>query len=73
MVGCEMAANDMSDDVLVEGYTPVVLRMRRPKSMKVDEPGSDEAGSDAWFIKQSIKAKDIEAWDGNGWVPRRYG
>lgn len=64
----EDAANDSSDDVLVEGYTPVVLRMRKPKGMKVDEAGSDDAGYDAWYVKKAIDPDGIEAWTGQAWV-----
>jgi hypothetical protein len=65
----EDAANDSSDDVLVEGYTPVVLRMPKPKGMKLDEAGTDDAGYDAWYVKKAIDPDRIEAWTGTAWAP----
>jgi hypothetical protein len=62
-------ANDASDNVLEEGYTPVVLRVPMPKSKKVDELGSRDSRQEAWYVKRAIKPDKIEVWTGQRWAP----
>ena len=65
----ELAAHDMSDDPLTEGFVPVVLRTPSPKGKRKDEAGSADSTFKAWYVKQKIPAGAIEVWDGGGWLP----
>jgi hypothetical protein len=65
----EDAANAESDDPLVEGYTPIVLRVPMPKGLRPDESGSDDSGHAAWYATKGIAPARIEAWTGGMWIP----
>ena len=64
----EHASHD-SDDPLEDGYVPVVLRFPEPEGAEVDEAGTSDAMSDAFYTESGVDPEDIEIWNGSSWVP----
>ena len=48
---------------------PVVLRARRPRGLRRDEAGTEDAGADAWYGPEAVSPEAVEAWDGQAWRP----
>jgi len=61
-------AHAQADNLIDEGYVPVVLRVPDP-DCEYDEPGSRDAKHDAYRCLKAIDPKEIELWNGRAWVP----
>jgi hypothetical protein len=61
-------AHHEADDIVSEGWVPVVLRVRARKC-KPDALGSRDAGHPAFRCTESVPPQDIEIWDGTQWLP----
>lgn len=60
------------DDVNAFGWMPVVLRVDLKalgKDLFMDELGTRDSSSDAWFLEESIAPEAISLWDGKRWRP----
>lgn len=63
----EDQAHEMSDDPRGDGYTPIVLRVPKPKTVERDKLGERYSGRPSWAIAKAIPASKIEVWDGTTW------
>lgn len=64
----EQWAHHEADDLVAEGWIPVVLRVTAYRC-KEDELGSNDAGHPAFKCKEEIPPERIELWNGNEWLP----
>jgi len=59
-----------SDEPGEEGLIPCVLRMREQADwkLKLDDIGTDDSGSEAFYYNGTLMPDDIEVWNGSSWV-----
>ncbi len=61
-------AHASADDLLEEGFVPVVLRVR-PRHCEPDELGSRDSRHPAYRCFETIPPESIELWDASDWIP----
>lgn len=67
----EEHAESRSDDVLADGYVPVVLRVPEPDEVQDDEVAQSEtiSAEESYFVEHGVDPEDVEVWDGSSWIP----
>lgn len=70
----EQHAEHGTDDLLEDGVVPIVLRVDArnlpDEELEEDEEGTrDSGGHEAWISDGPIEPEDIEAFDGERWIP----
>jgi hypothetical protein len=61
-------AHHSADDLLAEGWIPVVLRVRVRRCVG-DQLGTADAGHPAFKCKEGVPPDQIELWEGTKWIP----
>lgn len=64
-------AQGRSDNVLEDGYIPVVLRVPEPEDISDDDVAQSEtiAASESYYVEDGFEPDRIEVWNGSAWIP----